>query len=163
MEVKIRDIREILIEITREAKKHKDNWYSIFGTDELYSSEDICIFNPDVGFYNIKSYFKNPFERVGIGAKIARKVDEKFLDITDKQAKSRFGIIKIEPKKILKYLTEQKKDKVCMGIEIPVEGPLHEGEKYLEIAREIYPDETKNLKLRFRKLLSQEETFKHYI
>jgi hypothetical protein len=169
MEVEIKDMQETLAEIIREARKRPEKWYSLYGVDRELHSEDICIFNPDIGIYKIKKFQKNPWEQLGVGAKIARKVDDDILDMTRKDASTGFGIIRIDLQKLLGSLMRGYEPAELMlgkikdaGVEIPVTGPMHESDRHIKNIKDIFPDEERKLKSKFAKLLDAEETFKHY-
>lgn len=97
MKLKNRD--ELLSDIINQGKKHPTGWMASFGKNPHHLSEDCYLLHPNIGLFYLKEFQKNPFQQIGIGGKIARKIDD---DLTEELRKEsqQFGIIQGDIKKI---------------------------------------------------------------
>lgn len=164
METTVKDMNELLRDIIQEAKRRPYGWKSITGHDKLAHAEDICLFHPDVGLYRVKRYQKSPLEFEGVGAKIARRVD----DFPIGDADSRFEVIQLDMKRLLErvlrspdpldaLMQAQTSD---VDVDLIMSGPVKRSDPLLSHITDTYPDEDKLLRKKFQKLT--EERFKHY-
>ncbi len=164
MDMTIKDMNELLRDIIQEAKHQPYGWKSIIGHDSLAQAEDICLFHPDVGLYRVKRYQKSPLEFEGVGAKIARRVDDFPIGHTD----SKFEVIQLDMKRLLERvlhspdpidaLMQAQSSEVDM--DLIMSGPVKRSDPLMSHITDIYPDEDKLLRKKFRKLT--EERFKHF-
>jgi len=90
MQVKSRT--DIFSDILRDAKKCSTEWNAVFGTDTKRLSSDCYLFHQKKGLYLLKEFQKNPYQRIGVGGKIARHVDEELLN-SAASFSTGFGII----------------------------------------------------------------------
>lgn len=95
--------QHVLSAIIRAAQTHPKGWHAAFGQDPHRSSTDCYIFHPDVGIYFLKEYTKNPYETLGVGAKLARHIDDDILD-TIHNGTGGFGILQGNLQEILTNL-----------------------------------------------------------
>lgn len=90
--MRIREWQDVLADVT-ERKVDPDDWRAVGGTRARGVGEDLYFGHPKAGLYQLKTYAKNPFEVKGVGAKIARNLDDEigsFLPTSDEQ--SRFAV-----------------------------------------------------------------------
>jgi hypothetical protein len=117
-----------------------------------------------VGLYRVKRYQKSPLEFEGVGAKIARRVD----DFPIGDADSRFEVIQLDMKRLLERVLKSpdpldalmKAQSSDVDIDLIMSGPVKRSEPLMSHITDTYPDEDKLLRRKFRKLT--EERFKHY-
>ena len=53
-----------------------DGWRAVGGDRANGIGEDLYIGHPGVGVFQLKTYAKNPFEVQGVGARVARRIDD---------------------------------------------------------------------------------------
>lgn len=73
--MRIRDWDDILRDVV-ESSVDPDGWRAVGGDRQAGIGEDLYLAHPGVGTYQLKTYAKNPYEVQGVGARVARRVDE---------------------------------------------------------------------------------------
>ncbi|SDJ48509.1 hypothetical protein SAMN05216226_10438 [Halovenus aranensis] len=73
--MRIRDWDDILRDVV-ESDVDPDGWRAVGGDRKSGLGEDMYLAHPGVGTYQLKTYAKNPFQVEGVGAQVARRVDE---------------------------------------------------------------------------------------
>jgi hypothetical protein len=73
--MRVRDWDDILNDVV-ESNADPAGWRAVGGDRASGIGEDLYVAHPDVGAFQLKTYAKNPFEVDGVGARIARRVDE---------------------------------------------------------------------------------------
>jgi len=73
--MRVRDWDDIMNEVV-ESNADPAGWRAVGGDRASGIGEDLYVAHPDVGAFQLKTYAKNPFEVDGVGAHIARRVDE---------------------------------------------------------------------------------------
>jgi hypothetical protein len=73
--MRVRDWDDILNDVV-ESDADPAGWRAVGGDRASGIGEDLYVAHPDVGAFQLKTYAKNPFEVDGVGARIARRVDE---------------------------------------------------------------------------------------
>jgi hypothetical protein len=73
--MRVRDWQDVLDDVI-DASADPDGWRAIAGQRRDGVGEDLYLGHPGVGVYHLKTYAKNPYEVRGVGAKVARKVDD---------------------------------------------------------------------------------------
>ena len=170
MGAKIKPRHEILQDIITDAHKHPDGWKATFGQDREHLSTDCYISHPDIGIYLLKEYEKNPFERKGIGAKIARRIDD---DITKKiQTHSGdFGIIHGNIQKILQNLNQGLSPQTILhaalrgtdlGIRIPVKGLASRETNIFNYLHDAFTIQQKHLEQQCEKIMADDGVYTSY-
>lgn len=157
--MRIKSAAEILTELSRSKKKRGWASASLRASDH---AEEIYVAHPGMGLYQIRIYQKSPYEQVGVGAKIARKVDEGLMEGMLKESKMKFGVLSFTPRRIARAakLMEEGRVHESFNSLIAVGGPSH-GTAYVEELRELFPEENIKIKEEFRKK-AFEESFRHY-
>lgn len=73
--MRIRDWQDVLEDVV-ESDAKPDDWRAVAGTRARGVGEDMYLGHPSAGVFHIKTYAKNPYEVKGVGAKVARKLDD---------------------------------------------------------------------------------------
>ncbi|EMA04800.1 hypothetical protein [Haloferax denitrificans] len=75
--MRVRDWQDILSEVVDDGRdRDPDAWRAVAGTRRRSLGEDLFLAHPDAGVYQLKTYAKNPYEVRGVGARVARRVDD---------------------------------------------------------------------------------------
>jgi len=127
----MRTREEILLEIISKGKEIPKGWKATSRYDTKLHATEYNILHPEVGIYQIKEWQKNPFHVKGVGAKIARRVD----DILINEPLGRFGILQYNPGKIFedapedvslkKLLQDMASGRQKTGMEMMLTGEMH--------------------------------------
>ena len=170
MGVKIKSRTEILSEIIREAKHHPDGWNATIGRDPNCLSSDYYISHPSIGIFLLKEFERNPFDRIGLGAKIARKIDE---DIEEKiQSNGNdFGILEGNYRKIVRNIQRGVSPQTIfdeaikgndLGIRIPVKGLASRSHETFTCVHDALQLQQKNIDARFEKMMAENDAYTSY-
>ncbi len=73
--MRIRDWDDILQEVI-ESDVDPDGWRALGGDRQRGLGEDLYLAHPKRGTFQLKTYAKNPYQVEGVGARIARRVDD---------------------------------------------------------------------------------------
>lgn len=73
--MKVRDWEDILNDVV-ESDAEPSGWRAVGGDRRSGIGEDMYIGHPAVGAYQLKTYAKNPFQIEGVGAQVARSIDD---------------------------------------------------------------------------------------
>ncbi|WP_138007232.1 hypothetical protein [Halalkalirubrum salinum] len=73
--MRVRDWQDILADVT-DGSEDPDGWRAIAGQRRQGVGEDLFLGHPAIGVYQLKTYAKNPYEVKGVGAKVARRIDD---------------------------------------------------------------------------------------
>jgi hypothetical protein len=73
--MRVRDWDDILEDVA-ESNADPSGWRAVGGDRSSGIGEDLYLGHPDVGAYQIKTYAKNPYQVEGVGAQIARRIDD---------------------------------------------------------------------------------------
>ena len=90
--MRVRDWDDILADVASDSTD-PDGWRAVAGSRREGLGEDLYFGHPSVGVYHLKTYAKNPRDLRGVGAKIARRVDDG-LDplLPDEESPGRFAV-----------------------------------------------------------------------
>lgn len=170
MSYSIKTRREILSDVIHEANEFPTDWKAVFGRDIKRLSTDYYLFHPDVGLYLLKEYEKNPLERLGVGSKIARYVDDDIRK-TISTLEDNFGIIQGDFSKIFRSIQQgihpteivhaafRGKD---LGLSIPLRGGVtSQTDTYLSL-RSFKEKSQKKIDEQFEKLASENKVYNSY-
>lgn len=90
--MRVRDWQDILEDVV-ESSAGPGDWRAVAGDRRGGVGEDLFIGHPSVGVYQLKTYAKNPFDVQGVGAQVARKVDDELEPLfPNRDADGRFGV-----------------------------------------------------------------------
>jgi len=73
--MRVRDWDDILADVASDSTD-PDGWRAVAGSRREGLGEDLYFGHPNVGVYHLKTYAKNPRDLRGVGAQVARKVDD---------------------------------------------------------------------------------------
>jgi hypothetical protein len=164
MEPEVKDLNGVLRDIIAEAKRRPYGWKSVLGRDDRTLSEDICLFHPEVGVYQLKRYSKSPFEFDGVGAKVAKHIDDLPFGHTD----SKFEILQVDIKGLIDRVLKapdpidalMRAQQAELNIDMLVSGPVKRSDALMSHITESFPDHNKLLRRRFQRLT--EERFGYF-
>jgi hypothetical protein len=92
--MRVRDWQDILADVT-DADVDPDGWRAVAGDRRGGLGEDLFLGHPNAGVYALKTYTKSPVELRGVGARVARRIDddlEPLLPNQDPDASGRFAV-----------------------------------------------------------------------
>jgi len=91
--MRVRDWEDIVRDVV-ESGVDPDGWRAVGGDRANGIGEDLYIAHPAVGAYQLKTYAKNPYEVDGVGARVARRIDEDLdpLFPSEKEGSGYFGV-----------------------------------------------------------------------
>ena len=89
--MRVRDWQDILADVV-ENDRDPDGWRAVGGDRATGIGEDLYLGHPSVGVYQLKTYAKNPFEVQGVGAEVARSLDDEIEPLFPEKGAGRFGV-----------------------------------------------------------------------
>jgi hypothetical protein len=88
----VRDWQDIMEDVV-ESDVDPDGWRGVGGDRTNGLGEDLYIGHPGVGVFQIKTYARNPFQVEGVGARVARRIDDELDPLfPDEDASGHFGV-----------------------------------------------------------------------
>ena len=168
--MKIKKRNEVLDDIIYHGKKHPSGWMAAFGKNYHDLSDDYFLHHPKIGLFYIKEFQKNPYHHLGVGGKVARKIDE---DVTEELLKQshHFGIIQGDVRKITENIRKgtsfeeivqgmmNGKDK---GMSMPVKGKASQSPQQIEKIKDHGKNQQEKINQRFRRLAEVEGIYSSY-
>jgi len=73
--MRVRDWQDILEDVV-ESDADPSGWRAVGGDRAGGIGEDLYFGHPSVGVYQVKTYARNPFRVEGVGAEVARRIDD---------------------------------------------------------------------------------------
>lgn len=73
--MRVRDWQDIMADVV-ESDADPDGWRAVGGDRAGGIGEDLYIGHPGVGVFQLKTYTKNPYDVDGVGARVARRLDD---------------------------------------------------------------------------------------
>jgi hypothetical protein len=73
--MRVRDWQDIMEEVV-ESDADPEGWRAVGGDRAGGIGEDLYIGHPGAGVFQVKTYAKNPYEVQGVGARVARRIDD---------------------------------------------------------------------------------------
>lgn len=73
--MRVRDWQDVVRDVV-ESEEAPDEWRAIAGPRSRGLGEDLYLAHPATGMFLVKTYAKNPYERKGVGTRVARSIDE---------------------------------------------------------------------------------------
>ena len=89
--MRVRDWQDILEEVV-ESDAEPSGWRAVGGDRANGIGEDLYVGHPSAGVFQLKTYAKNPFEVNGVGAQVARKIDDELDPLFPEKEAGRFGV-----------------------------------------------------------------------
>jgi hypothetical protein len=90
--MRVRDWQDILEDVV-ESDADAGDWRAVAGDRRGGPGEDMFLGHPAVGVFQLKTFAKNPYEVQGVGARVARSVDEDLDPLfPDGDSGGRFGV-----------------------------------------------------------------------
>jgi hypothetical protein len=89
--MRVRDWQDILEDVV-ESKAEPDGWRAVAGNRRRGLGEDLFFGHPRVGVFQLKTYAKNPYEVKGVGAEVARRLDDELDPLFPGDSAGRFGV-----------------------------------------------------------------------
>lgn len=89
--MQVRDWQEIVRDVV-ESEEDAAGWEAIAGPRARGVGEDLYLAHPRSGVYQLKTYTKNPFERKGVGSKVARSLDDEIGSYLPNEGTDRFAV-----------------------------------------------------------------------
>ncbi|MGM0604933.1 MAG: hypothetical protein ACQETB_04585 [Halobacteriota archaeon] len=90
--MRVRDWQDILDDVT-DGSTDPDGWRAIAGRRADGVGEDLFLGHPAVGVYQLKTFAKNPYDVKGVGARVARRIDDDLEPLfPDREDGGRFGV-----------------------------------------------------------------------
>ena len=90
--MRVRDWQDILGDVV-ESDADAGDWRAVAGDRQGGPGEDMFLGHPAVGVFQLKTFAKNPYEVQGVGARVARSVDEDLDPLFPAEdAGGRFGV-----------------------------------------------------------------------
>jgi hypothetical protein len=90
--MRVRDWQDILGDVV-DSRADAGDWRAVAGDRRGGPGEDMFLGHPSVGVFQLKTFAKNPYEVQGVGARVARSVDEDLDPLfPDGDSGGRFGV-----------------------------------------------------------------------
>ncbi|MFC6904139.1 hypothetical protein [Halalkalicoccus tibetensis] len=89
--MRIREWQDILRDVT-ESGADPEGWRAIAGDRSGGLGEDLYLGHPNAGVYQLKTYAKNPFAVRGVGARVARRLDDEIGSYLPEEDEGRFAV-----------------------------------------------------------------------
>ena len=90
--MRVRDWQDILEDVV-DSRADAGDWRAVAGDRRGGPGEDMFLGHPSVGVFQLKTFAKNPYEVQGVGARVARSVDEDLDPLfPDGDSGGRFGV-----------------------------------------------------------------------
>ncbi|WP_132059440.1 hypothetical protein [Halorussus amylolyticus] len=90
--MRIREWKDIVEDVV-ERDTDPDDWRAVGGTRSGGVGEDLYLGHPSAGVYLLKTYAKNPYEVKGVGARVARSLDDEIGSfLPEKDSGGRFAV-----------------------------------------------------------------------
>lgn len=89
--MRVRDWQDILEDVV-ENDTDPDQWRAVGGDRRSGIGEDLYIAHPSTGVYQLKTYAKNPYDVQGVGAQVARRIDDEIDPLFPEEGTGLFGV-----------------------------------------------------------------------
>jgi hypothetical protein len=171
MSSSVKPREDVLTDILKDARKDPHGWKAVVGKDHHLLSNDYYLFHPNRGLYLLKEYEKNPVQTVGVGARIARHVDDDIChDISS--FTNDFGIIHGDIRKIIRNMQQgihpskifsaaiEGRD---LGLSIPLRGQASETRDSYRYMRSQFASKQKNIDKSLEKLANDDGLYQSHM
>jgi hypothetical protein len=89
--MRVRDWQDILEDVV-ESGAEPNGWRAVGGDRAGGIGEDLYVGHPSVGVYQLKTYARNPFQVEGVGAEVARRIDDDLDPLFPEDGSGMFGV-----------------------------------------------------------------------
>lgn len=89
--MRIHDWQDVVRDVV-ESDVDPDGWRAIAGQRDAGLGEDLYLAHPRSGVFLLKTYTKNPFERKGVGTRVARSLDDEIGPYLPDEGSDRFAV-----------------------------------------------------------------------
>jgi hypothetical protein len=89
--MRVRDWQDILEDVV-ESGAEPNGWRAVGGDRAGGIGEDLYVGHPSVGVYQLKTYARNPFQVEGVGAEVARRIDDDLDSLFPEDGSGMFGV-----------------------------------------------------------------------
>ena len=168
--MKIKNRNEVLDDIIHHGKKHPSGWMAAFGKNYHDLCDDYFLHHPQIGLFYIKEYQKNPYQHIGVGGKVARKIDEDVTEELQKQS-HHFGIIQGDVRKITENIRRgitpeeivqgmiNGEDK---GMRMPVKGKASQSNQQMDKIKDQGKNQQRKINQRFQQIAKDQGLYSSY-
>jgi hypothetical protein len=92
--MRVRDWQDILESVV-ESDADPDGWRAVGGDRADGIGEDLFFGHPSIGVFQLKTYARNPYQVQGVGAEVARRIDDELDPLFPEKAETgMFGVQK---------------------------------------------------------------------
>lgn len=89
--MRVRQWEDILEDVV-ESDADPAGWRAVGGDRAGGPGEDLYLGHPAVGAFQLKTYARNPFEVQGVGAQVARNLDDELTPLFPEEGTGHFGV-----------------------------------------------------------------------
>ena len=89
--MRVRDWQDILEDVV-ESGAEPNGWRAVGGDRAGGIGEDLYVGHPSVGVYQLKTYARNPYQVEGVGAEVARRIDDDLDPLFPEDGTGMFGV-----------------------------------------------------------------------
>ncbi len=89
--MRVRDWQDIMNEVV-ESDADPAGWRAVGGDRANGLGEDLFIGHPNAGVFQLKTYAKNPYQVEGVGAEVARRIDDDIDPLFPHEGTGGFGV-----------------------------------------------------------------------
>jgi len=89
--MRVREWEDILEDVA-ESNADPAGWRAVGGDRAGGIGEDLYLGHPEVGAYQLKTYARNPFRVEGVGARVARRIDDELDPLFPDDGAGHFGV-----------------------------------------------------------------------
>jgi len=89
--MRVRDWQDILADVV-ESDVDPGGWRAVGGDRAGGVGEDLYFGHPREGVFHVKTYARNPFQVEGVGAEVARRIDDDLDPLFPESEAGRFGV-----------------------------------------------------------------------
>ena len=129
--MRVRDWKDILQDVT-DSNVEAADWRAVAGERSNGIGEDLFLGHPKRGVFYLKTYAKNPFERRGVGTKVARSLDD---DINANMPDERKAMFAVRPPK--QENAKEKAQRLEETVKAHASAPTEPGDLFEDMMRAI--------------------------
>jgi len=89
--MRVRDWQDIMEDVV-ESDADPGGWRAVGGDRSGGVGEDLYVGHPSAGVFQLKTYARNPYQVEGVGARVARRIDDDLDSLFPTEADGHFGV-----------------------------------------------------------------------